>query len=148
MANTSNLQLPLIDQNQSQKAVTHNAALASLDAIVQLAVTDNGLAAPPGSPADGDRYIVAPSATSAWAGKDLQIAAWQNGAWSFYAPKSGCSLSLSANPRRFFGPALPGPRSRRASALANLAGIGVLTTADANNRLAVKSNAALFLMTT
>lgn len=44
--------------------------------------------APPGSPAEGDRYIVAPAATGAWAGQDNNIAEWLldgegNGAWYF-----------------------------------------------------------------
>jgi hypothetical protein len=145
MANTTNLQLPLIDQNQSQKAVTHNVALASLDAIVHLAVIDDGLAAPPGTPADGDRYIVAPSASGAWAGKDLQIAAWQNGAWSFYAPRSGwLAFVMSKSEAHLWTGASWVPLASVIGALANLAGLGILTTADATNRLAVKSNAALF----
>jgi hypothetical protein len=89
MANSPNLALPYIDQNQSQKHVTHNAAIRELDAIVQLSVIDDSLTAPPGSPADGDRYIVAGGATGAWTGKAGKIAAWQDGAWNFFAPKNG-----------------------------------------------------------
>lgn len=42
-------------------------------------------AAPPGSPADGDIYYVPTGATGAWAGKDGQIATWNDGAeeWEF-----------------------------------------------------------------
>jgi hypothetical protein len=89
MSNTPNLTLPYIDQNQSQKHVTHNEALTALDAIVQLSVIDNSLTAPPASPADGDRYIVAAAPSGAWSSKAGYIAAWQGGAWMFYAPKSG-----------------------------------------------------------
>ena len=56
---TPNLGLPYIMAAQSQKHVTHNEALRALDAIVQLSVLDRDLAAPPGSPANGDRYIAA-----------------------------------------------------------------------------------------
>ena len=47
------------------------------------------MAAPPGGPANGDRYIVALSASGAWLGKESQIAAFQDGAWSFYPPREG-----------------------------------------------------------
>ncbi len=65
---TPNLGLPYIMAAQSQKHVTHNEAIRALDAIVQLAVLDRDLAAPPGSPADGARYIVGGSPTGAWSG--------------------------------------------------------------------------------
>jgi hypothetical protein len=58
MSNTTHLQLPYLLASQAQKHVTHNEALRLLDAMVQLAVLDRDLTAPPGSPADGDRYIV------------------------------------------------------------------------------------------
>ena len=43
---------------QAQKHVTHNEALRILDTLVQLAVLDRDLTAPPGSPAEGERWIV------------------------------------------------------------------------------------------
>jgi len=89
MDDTPNLMLPYIMAAQAQKHVTHNEAIRALDAIVQIGVLDRDLTAPPGSPADGDSYIVAAGATGAWAGNDGQIAAWQDGAWIFYAPREG-----------------------------------------------------------
>lgn len=89
MDDTPNLKLPYIMAAQAQKHVTHNEALRALDAIVQLSVLDRDLAAPPGSPSDGDRYIVAAGATGSWAGHDGEIAAWQDGAWLFYLPREG-----------------------------------------------------------
>ena len=62
------LLLPYLVAAQAQKHVTHNEALRLLDAVVQLSVLDRDLTAPPASPADGDRYIVAPAATCLWAG--------------------------------------------------------------------------------
>ena len=64
---TTNLLLPWILAAQAQKHVTHNEALRLLDNLVQLSVLDLDLTAPPGSPADGDRYIVASGATGGWA---------------------------------------------------------------------------------
>ena len=86
---TSNLSLPFIVAAQAQKHVTHNEALRALDAVVQLSVLDQDLAAPPGAPVEGARYIVAPGAVGAWAGHAGSIAAFQDGAWAFYVPQQG-----------------------------------------------------------
>jgi hypothetical protein len=86
---TPNLALPLVAAAQAQKHVTVNEALAILDRLGQLAVLDRDLAAPPGSPAGGDRYIVAASATGDWAGHDGEVATFDGGAWAFDAPAAG-----------------------------------------------------------
>ena len=86
---TTHLLLPYILAAQAQKHVTHNEALRILDGLVQLSVLDRGLTAPPGSPADGDRYIVASGATGDWAGWDLNIALWTDGAWLRLPPRTG-----------------------------------------------------------
>lgn len=89
MANSAKLNLPYMDAAQAQKHVTHNEALRGLDVVVQLSVLDRNLATPPVSPADGDRYLVAASATDAWAGQDNNIAAWQDNAWAIHTPQEG-----------------------------------------------------------
>ncbi|ATX65514.1 DUF2793 domain-containing protein [Roseinatronobacter bogoriensis] len=86
---TSNLLLPYILAAQAQKHVTHNEALRLLDAMVQLAVLDRMRTAPPASPADGDRHLVASGATDLWAGWDLNIAFWVDGAWIRLVPRPG-----------------------------------------------------------
>ncbi len=89
MSASPNLKLPFIDANQNQKSVTHNAALTILDALVNCQVQSAALAAPPASPADGQCWIVAVGGSGAWTGKDFNVAAWQDGAWSFYPPTTG-----------------------------------------------------------
>ena len=89
MDTSSNLNLPYIAAAQAQKHVTHNEAVRALDAIVQLMVLDKDLSSPPGSPTDGARYVVAASPTGAWAGQAGKIAAYQDAAWAFYAPREG-----------------------------------------------------------
>ncbi|PPB79750.1 uncharacterized protein DUF2793 [Albidovulum inexpectatum] len=89
MSNTVNLLLPYLQAAQAQKHVTHNDALRLLDGIVQLSVVDRDLTAPPASPADGARYLVAPGATGAWAGWDGSIAYWVDGAWMRLPPRTG-----------------------------------------------------------
>ena len=90
MSDTStHLLLPYLLAAQAQKHVTVNEALRLLDGLVQLAVIDRHLTAPPASPADGARYIVASGATGAWAGWDLNVADHVDGAWMRLVPRSG-----------------------------------------------------------
>ena len=86
---TPNLALPLLSDSQSQKHVTVNEALAQLDGIVQLSVISSTETAPPASPAEGDRYIVAASATGSWAGWDASVALYSGGAWLQLVPQTG-----------------------------------------------------------
>ncbi|HEX3708581.1 MAG TPA: DUF2793 domain-containing protein [Pseudolabrys sp.] len=88
MTDTPRLSLPAIEAAQAQKHVTHNEALALLDALTQLTVESSTLTAPPGSPAEGACYIPAAGATGAWSGWDGQIAAYDDG-WSLIAPVPG-----------------------------------------------------------
>jgi hypothetical protein len=89
VTDTANLSLPCIEAAQAQKHVTHNEALRILDALVQLAVIDRDLSAPPPAPVEGDRFIVKGPGAGAWAGRDNAVAAWQDGGWQFLAPRPG-----------------------------------------------------------
>jgi len=86
---TTHLLLPYILASQAQKHVTHNEALRLLDAMVQLSVLDRTRTAPPVSPTDGDRHIVASGATGLWAGWDLNVAFWVDGVWMRLVPRPG-----------------------------------------------------------
>lgn len=143
MEQTTNLKMPFIMPSQAQKHVTHNEALLALDALVQLGILDRHLGTPPATPAEGDRYIVAAAATGAWAGKSGQVAAWQDGAWSFHLPVNGW-LAWLADEQRIL--AHDGGSWVDTAALGvNPVGlVGVNTTADNTNRLAVRSPAVLF----
>lgn len=66
-----------------------DANLKLLDAVLQLSVKSRTLAAPPTTPANGDRYIVPAAATGVWAGKANQIAVRIADAWEYHAPKIG-----------------------------------------------------------
>ncbi len=89
MSATPNLGLPYIDQNQSQKHVTHNEALKLLDGMVQISVKGRTTTAPPASPSEGDRWIVPAGATGAWSGKTNNIALFKDGFWAFFVPAQG-----------------------------------------------------------
>ncbi|MDB6183051.1 DUF2793 domain-containing protein [Paracoccus fistulariae] len=86
---TAHLALPFLMAAQAQKHVTHNEALRMLDAMVQLSIVTRALAAPPASPAEGARYIVAPSATGVWSGWDGNVACWLDGAWMRFPSQPG-----------------------------------------------------------
>jgi len=89
MTETPNLAIPYILAAQAQKHVTHNEAIRALDCLVQLAVASRAVGAPPSSPAEGIRYIVASGASGDWTGHEGDVAAYQDGAWAFYAPHDG-----------------------------------------------------------
>ena len=89
MSDSTNLMLPYLDGAQAQKHVTVNETVRRLDALVLLSVEDKDLTAPPGSPADGARYIPAATATGAWSGKENAVAHYVDGAWEFYTPREG-----------------------------------------------------------
>lgn len=140
MTDTANLALPLIEGSQAQKHVTHNEAIAALDLIVQLAVVSRQAAAPPASPAEGARWIVAASPSGAWAGHAGAIAAWQAGGWVFYAPQAGWLAYVQDESvlAVFTGAAWVNALGSAAPGL-----LGINTTAALPNRLAVKSDAVL-----
>ncbi len=145
MDTTPNLNLPYILAAQAQKHVTHNEAVRALDALVQLSVADKDLAAPPVSPAEGARYIVAAAPTGAWAGQAGNIAAYQDGAWAFLDPQEGWLTWVADEDKlyAFDGTAwvlyASGGGSVNPTPL-----VGVNATADASNRLSVSSPASLF----
>lgn len=143
MDDTTNLSLPYILAAQSQKHVTHNEALRALDALVQLAVVDKDLTAAPGSPAEGARYIVAAGSTGVWSGHAGKIAAWQDGAWAYYAPREGWVAWVADEDLAY---AYNGSAwvTSSAGSVNPVALVGVNTTADTTNRLSVSSPASLF----
>jgi Protein of unknown function (DUF2793)/Chitobiase/beta-hexosaminidase C-terminal domain len=147
MDTTPNLGLPYLAAAQSQKHVTHNEAIRSLDALVQLAVASRLVAIPPASPAEGIRYIVAAAATGAWLGQSLKIAAFQDGAWAFFTPRAGWLVYVADEAKLvvFDGTQWTAVAGNGGIASTNpVPFVGVNATADATNRLTVKSPATLF----
>ena len=74
--------IPLIASQQAQPEVTHNEAVMLLSLAFR-GVTQVGLNAPPGSPAEGDAYVLGAAPTGAWSGKANKIAIRYNAAWDF-----------------------------------------------------------------
>jgi hypothetical protein len=138
---TANLHLPFILPSQAQKHVTHNEALVVLDRLVQMIIEYEG-SAPPSLPLEGQRFSVIGTPTGAWSGRAGSIAIFEDGAWLFAAPANGyLAWFKDAGAIKVFSgsawirPALPDTLTP--------AMLGIGTTPDANNRLAVTSPATL-----
>ena len=89
MSQTSRLALPFIEPGQAQKEVFHNEALRRIDIALSAAVETVGANAPPGSPADGQCFVVGTAPTGAWAGQAKAIAGFAPGGWRFVAAVAG-----------------------------------------------------------
>lgn len=143
METTANLTLPYIMASQAQKHVTHNEALRMLDALVQLSVASRSAAEPPAAHGEGERHIVGAGATGAWTGWDGDIACHVDGGWMRLAPNAGW-LAWVEDEGLLVVRSASGWDRPGAGAAARFDGLGIRTEADASNRLAVKSDAALF----
>ena len=152
MTDTANLALPCIEGSQAQKHVTHNDALRILDTLVQLAVLTRTLSAPPASPSDGQRWIVKATGTGAWAGHDNAVAAWQDGAWIFSAPRTGWLAYVVDEPALVAWNGSTWVAATDAlstpTALDNMTRLGVGTAADTTNPVAAKLNNTLWVAQT
>jgi hypothetical protein len=143
---TANLALPELAAAQAQKHVTVNEALRSLDALVQLAVLDRDLAAPPGTPAEGQRWLVAASPSGDWAGHADEIAVWQDDGWDFYTPQIGWLAYVADE-----GALLAWTGNGWVDAIAaltslnNMTLLGVGTAADATNPFSARLNNILWV---
>lgn len=102
-------------------------------------VISKTLAAPPGSPALGDRYLIAATPTGAWSGRAGSIAEYVGGLspWAFVAPFAGMSTYVIADGKIWryngaawgvdaSGGALPDPTSFTDPSASFVAGILVI----------------------
>lgn len=92
---TPKLGLPEITQSQSSKYVTHNLGLRWLETL-QRGVDDRGVTSP-GSPSDGDAYILGTGFTaSEWTAFTANdIVMYSNGGWYGITPVEGIELYVA-----------------------------------------------------
>lgn len=133
------LGLPYIQPSQAQKHVTHNEALRVLDAVVQLSVLARDVSLPPAGAVEGDRYLVASSGHGAWAGRGDAIAVFDGVTWTYLTPKAGWQAYVIADA----GIVVFDGLSWQKPDLGMVSSLGVNTSADTINRLAVSSEAVL-----
>ncbi len=144
MDQSPRLALSYVAPSQAQKHVTVNETFRRLDALTQLSVRSRTEASEPGSPVEGDGYIMPSGASgSIWDDYDEgDIAVFQDGAWTRIVAMEGLRAWVADDEELvvFDGAAW----SQISGAASSAAFFGVNATADATNRLAVKSDAVLF----
>ncbi|MFA3920785.1 DUF2793 domain-containing protein [Ruegeria hyattellae] len=139
--NSPNLELPFLQPSQAQKHVTHNEALRRLDIVVQLRLQQTGASVPPAQAQEGDIHGLGTGATGAWAGQDGMLAAWLDAAWHFVAPQTGWRAWDMAGDQMVIWDGTGWTALQ--PELDELDRIGIGTSADATNRLAVQAPATL-----
>jgi len=140
--NSPILALPFLLPSQAQKHVTHNEALRRLDIVVQLSVIAFDAVTPPADPAEGEIHALGNSPVAAWAGQASTLAVWLDGNWQFSPPLEGWRAWGRTEQQLRIWTESGGWVLPRAE-VQNLAGLGIGTTSDPTNRLAVQSDASL-----
>ncbi len=144
MTETPNLALPQIVAAQAMKHVTHNEALAILDAVTQISVLSRTVAAPPAAPADGARYLVPANATGGFAGRTGQMAQFDAGNWRYLQPKSGWIAYVASESTALVWNGTAWVALGQAiGTIDQLASLGIGTASDAVNRLSVRAQGTL-----
>lgn len=145
MASTPKLGLPLLEATQGQKHLTHNQAITQLDLAIQLALDGFDLDTPPASPMDGGTYAIGNAPSGDWTGHALEIASWADGIWHFVVPQAGwLAWDKSIQALLIFDTASWIGYAPVFAEIQNISKLGVNTTADDTNKLAVSSDAVLF----
>lgn len=143
MTNSDRLQLPLIESNQAQKHITHNEALRMLDAFLHLTLEALGINDPPAAPSVGSSWQVGQSPTGDWSMKAGLIASFDANGWQFLSPPEGAFAWVKSTKELFVCTSAGWAKFDQApSSVQNAEFIGIGTSADAYNKLAVKSDGA------
>lgn len=174
MTTTPNLSIPLLVSNQSGKEITHNEALVIIDAILNRGVENKATDTPPASPNAGDAYIVGSSPTGDFASNAGELAFYNNGwrfitpnegltIWakdedvlytydgsSWVKTDSGSETMddlsdvVITSVTQYDLLIHNGTNFVNSTTVDNLTRVGINTTADSTNKLAVASDAVLF----
>lgn len=88
--------LPLLFTGQSQKEVTVNEALLTIDLLLGAAI-EGVVPVPPLAPPVGQMWLVGGGASGAFAGREDCIAAWTEGGWRFIQPSAGLRIHDKAS---------------------------------------------------
>ena len=94
MADSPLLTLPLLGNQQSGAETTHNNSLFHLEVVAGRKIIDRDLLTPPGSPTDGDAYIIGSPAAGDWTGKEDDVAFRMSGVWVEKTIVTGVRLYL------------------------------------------------------
>lgn len=95
MTATPRLGITQLEEGQSLPEQVENEAKLILELFAtRCIIKDRDLADPPGSPANGDSYLVAASAINGWSGQSGKLAHYLNGAWIFRSAFEGLNLEI------------------------------------------------------
>src|SRR5688572_9910290 len=82
MATSADFGIPQISGTQVQPEVTHNSARNVIQAMLNGAI-NRGTNTPPGSPSEGDIYIIGSAPTGAWANRGNCVGIYMGTSWEF-----------------------------------------------------------------
>ncbi|PBB21131.1 DUF2793 domain-containing protein [Mesorhizobium sp. WSM4313] len=90
MTTSNRLSITELDATQNNRSVTVNEAIAKLEAgAMFFPAVQVSLNTPPGSPAEGDLYVVGTAGSGAWSGHNNGVAVYYNSSWFFFSPIEG-----------------------------------------------------------
>lgn len=143
MPASPNLSLPYIQPSQAQKHVTHNEGMRVLDALAQLSVVSASTQSPPAVPTSGMRYVVPDGATEAWTGHSRDVAMFEESEWVFLSARTGWVAWVQDANELIVFDGSDWIKAVNAPDFQNLAQVGIGTTANAGNPLAVAGPSTL-----
>lgn len=98
MSTSADLGIEYIAGQQAQPEISHNSALNQLQ-ILQTGVVSVALNTPPGSPAQGDSYIIGASPTGAWSGRANCLAGYFGTGWVFVPGNNSAGTAIAMGVR-------------------------------------------------
>lgn len=132
---------PFIRPGQSLKYLTFNTAMQQLDTLQNLCLSELGANTPPSDPVIGACYDVGPKPKEAFEAHRGKLAAFLEEGWYFFDKVKGMTaLNLTTGEFLIFD----GSNWKSSAGADQVQSLGINTSADLTNRLAVKSDAVLF----
>lgn len=99
MTTSADLGISYLAASQAQPEIIHNSALNQLQVLLS-GVISAGLNTPPGSPTQGDTYILGASPTGAWAGRANCIAGYFGTGWVFVPGNNSAGTPITMGARQ------------------------------------------------
>lgn len=99
MTTSADLGILYLAGQQAQPEITHNGALNQLQVLLS-GVISAGLNTPPGSPTQGDTYILGASPTGVWAGRANCLAGYFGTGWIFVPGNDSAGTPIAMGARQ------------------------------------------------
>lgn len=139
---TNNLGIMYLAQNQNNKEILINEGLLKLDSVLNCGAVSRTTTTPPSSPTEGVLYIIPSGATGAWGGNTNKFTYYSSSkGWVIITPNEGATFWVNDENILY---SYDGSTWVKSGLLDTLNKLGINATADATNKLAVKSDAVLF----